>query len=176
LVKLFTLFRETYRYKKDVRTLKVCTPFRLGKSYIYPGNISLCVVNNKYHFMMPPLKKKILVVEDDEPIRSLYAMKLQQEGFETITAVNGLLGYRAAQTELPDLILLDLRMPIMNGDEMLAKLRATDWGSSMRVVILTNISKSEAPHSLRFMHVDRYVTKVHHTPSQIIGMVREILS
>lgn len=126
--------------------------------------------------MTSRLPYKILVVEDDEPIRNLYKLKLQQEGFQTCTAVNGIEGYRIAKESLPDLILLDLRMPIMSGDEMLAKVRSTDWGSSMRVIILTNISKNEAPHSLRFMHVDRYVTKVHHTPSQIIAIVREVLS
>lgn len=119
--------------------------------------------------------QKILVVEDDTPIRELYALKLRQEGFETFTAENGLAGLQLAEKHLPDMILLDLRMPIMDGEEMLAELRATEWGSSIRVFILTNISKTEAPHSLRFMHVDRYVVKVHHTPSQIISMIREVL-
>ena len=119
---------------------------------------------------------RILLVEDDEAIRELYVLKLTQEGFVTTTATNGLEGLQAAQTVMPDLILLDLRMPIMQGDEMLARLRATEWGSDIRVIILTNISKTEAPHSLRFLHVDRYVMKVHHTPSQIIAMIREILA
>jgi DNA-binding response OmpR family regulator len=122
------------------------------------------------------LNNKILIVEDDESIRTLYTLKFKQENFVVSVAVDGLKGLEAAENNQPDLILLDLRMPVMNGDEMLAKLRATEWGSSIRVIILTNISKSEAPHSLRFLHVDRYVTKVHHTPSQIVDMVREVLS
>ncbi len=120
--------------------------------------------------------KRILIVEDDESIRDLYLFKFTQEGFDVTSAANGLLGLAAAQTTTPDLILLDLRMPVMSGDEMLAEMRATDWGSSIRVIILTNISKNEAPHALRFLHVDRYVTKVHHTPTQIVEMVREILA
>ena len=119
---------------------------------------------------------KVLVVEDDESIRALYVMKLAQEGFVALTANDGLQGLEVAEKQRPDLILLDLRMPRMSGDEMLATLRATDWGSSMRVIILTNISKNEAPHALRFLSVDRYVTKVHHTPAQIVGIVREILA
>lgn len=126
--------------------------------------------------MLAATNYKILIVEDDEPIRKLYAFKLAQEGFATVIAADGQQGYDAAKTHLPDLILLDLRMPVMNGDEMLAKLRSSEWGSSIRVIILTNISKSEAPHSLRFLHVDRYITKVHHTPSQIIAIIREVLS
>jgi response regulator RpfG family c-di-GMP phosphodiesterase len=66
-------------------------------------------------------------------------------------------------------------MPVMSGDEMLQAMRATEWGSGIKVIILTNISKSEAPHSLRLLHVDRYVTKVHHTPAQIVDIVREVL-
>jgi DNA-binding response OmpR family regulator len=119
--------------------------------------------------------KKILIVEDDEPIRTLYALKFTQEQFVVSTASNGQLGLQAAQAGMPDLILLDLRMPVMGGDEMLARMRSTDWGSSIRVIILTNISKSEAPHSLRFLHVDRYVTKVHYTPGQIVEVAREVL-
>ena len=118
---------------------------------------------------------KILLVEDDEPIRNLYALKLKQQDYEVFLAVNGKEGLELAEKNLPDLILLDLRMPVMSGDEMLARLRATDWGSSIRVIVLTNISKSEAPQSLRFLRVDRYVTKVHHTPAQVVDMVREVL-
>lgn len=120
--------------------------------------------------------KKILIVEDNEPIRTLYSMKFTQQGYAVTTAADGKLGYEAARAGAPDLILLDLRMPVMNGDEMLAKLRSKEWGASIRVIILTNISKDEAPHSLRFMSVDRYITKVHHTPSQIVEIVREVLS
>ncbi|HEX8227010.1 MAG TPA: response regulator [Candidatus Saccharimonadales bacterium] len=118
---------------------------------------------------------KILIIEDDEPIRSLYELKLTQEGYAVTTAKDGALGLQAAESTTPDLILLDLRMPVMNGDEMLARMRSTAWGSGIRVIVLTNISKNEAPHALRFLHVDRYITKVHHTPSQIVDIVREVL-
>ena len=66
-------------------------------------------------------------------------------------------------------------MPEMNGDEMLAKLRAEDWGANVRVIILTNISRAEAPMMLRFLNVDRYVVKAHHTPSQLVEVVYEVL-
>lgn len=126
--------------------------------------------------MPNPNPTKILIVEDDDAIRNLYDLKLQKEGYITKTAVNGLLGLRTAKEFRPDLILLDLRMPVMSGDEMLLKLRESDWGSEARVIILTNISKSEAPHSLRFLHVDRYIIKVHTTPAQVVEMVRETLA
>jgi len=66
-------------------------------------------------------------------------------------------------------------MPGMTGEEMLAKMRAHEWGADVRVVILTNLSRDEAPPSLRFLGVSRYVVKAHHTPAQIVDIVREVL-
>ena len=66
-------------------------------------------------------------------------------------------------------------MPIMDGTEMLEKMRATVWGSKIRVVILTNISKSEAPQNLRFLNVERYIVKAHYTPAQVVTIIREVL-
>ncbi|MCA9324568.1 response regulator [Candidatus Saccharibacteria bacterium] len=119
--------------------------------------------------------KKIVVVEDEPSIQQLYVYKLENDGFEVRAASNGQEGLAVIKGFEPDLILLDLRMPVMSGDVMLEKLRSTDWGSSVRVVVLTNISKDEAPRNLRFLSVDRYIVKAHHTPSQIVAIVEEIL-
>lgn len=118
---------------------------------------------------------KVVIVEDDKPIQFLYKSKLELEGFEVATADDGLLGMSVIKEHTPDLILLDLRMPVMSGDEMLAKLRETSWGASIRVIILTNISRDEAPSSLRLLSVDRYLVKAHHTPSQVVEVVNEVL-
>ena len=119
---------------------------------------------------------KILVVEDEVAIALMYQFKLQKEDYEVQCAYNGATGLELADKFRPDLILLDLRMPVMSGDEMLEKLRAADWGSSIRVVILTNISKDEAPSSLRLMRVDRYIVKAHYTPAQVVKIVDEVLN
>lgn len=118
---------------------------------------------------------KIAVIEDDTDIQTMYKFKLEKEGFVVATANNGLLGLEVVERFKPDLILLDLMMPVMNGAEMLIRLRAADWGSDMRVVVLTNLSKDEAPQALRFLNVDRYIVKAHHTPAQVIQIVHEIL-
>lgn len=133
-----------------------------------------CVKTQGY--MPPTYKGKILIVEDDAAIRELYKLKLQREGYETAAAENGLIGLKLAHDFAPDLILLDLRMPVMSGDEMLARLRQSDWGAAIRIIVLTNISKTEAPHALRLLHVDRYVVKVHQTPSQVVEVVKEVLA
>lgn len=125
--------------------------------------------------MVMKTKPKILIVEDDPTIQMLYRLKLELEGFMVEVADNGKTGLRAAKACQPDLILLDLKMPIMDGQEMLTRMRAEVWGSGIRVIILTNLSKTEAPSELRFFNVDRYVVKAHHTPKQLADIVREVL-
>jgi DNA-binding response OmpR family regulator len=125
--------------------------------------------------MHKPSDTRVLIVEDDDAIRNLYKLKLEKEGYITATAENGLTGLRKAKEFEPALILLDLRMPVMSGDEMLVRMRESEWGSDIRVIILTNISKTEAPLSLRLLHVDRYIVKVHQTPAQVVETVQDVL-
>lgn len=105
----------------------------------------------------------------------MYKLKLEYEGFEVAVAENGQQGLTLAERFRPQLMLLDLHMPVMGGADMLARLRAKDWGGDIRVIILANTSRNEAPQSLRFLHVDRYIEKAHCTPGQVVATVREVL-
>ena len=124
---------------------------------------------------MPASAYKLAIIEDDRDLQFIYKMKFESVGYKVMAAADGEKGLEMVESFRPDLILLDLRMPKMSGDEMLSRLRASDWGRDMRVIILTNISKSEAPPVLRFLHVDRYIVKAHHTPAQVVSIVREVL-
>ncbi len=124
---------------------------------------------------MSSVKHKILIVEDDRAIRELYLLKLRLDGFDVHSAVDGVEGLQMAEELMPDMILLDILMPRMNGADMLQKLRETEWGADMRVIMLTNLSKDEAPSILKFLNVDRYVIKAHYTPRQVVDIVREVL-
>jgi DNA-binding response OmpR family regulator len=73
--------------------------------------------------------KKIAIIEDDQAISQMYRMKFETEGYQVETAGNGRLGLELIESMKPDIILLDLMMPEMNGDEMLEKLRKTDVSS-----------------------------------------------
>lgn len=118
---------------------------------------------------------RAIVIEDDQDLQYIYKLKLGREGFDVQTASNGEEGLTRIKDFEPHIILLDLMMPVMNGTEMLARLRSESWGSDVRVIVLTNISKDEAPQALRFLHVDRYIVKAHHTPAQVVSIVHEIL-
>lgn len=118
---------------------------------------------------------KAVVVEDNHDLRFLYKLKLEREGFNVRAASDGQEGLVVVEHHKPDILLLDLLMPIMSGPEMLARLRSQEWASNIRVIVLTNISKTEAPQALRFLDVDRYVVKAHHTPAEIVRIVWEVL-
>ena len=118
---------------------------------------------------------KVTVVEDELPIQRMYKTKLELAGFTVSVAGNGYDGLRIIKQEMPDIVLLDLRMPGMPGDEMLARLREKEWGANMRVIILTNVSRDEAPPRLRYLGVSRYVVKAHYTPAQVVSLVHDVL-
>lgn len=119
---------------------------------------------------------KVVVVEDEVSIREMYVMKLESCGLTVRTAENGIRGLEVIKGFRPDIVLLDLRMPQMDGQEMLRKLRDTDWGNSLPVIILTNLSQSEASIDLRFLKVDKYIVKAHTTPQQVAQEVLDVLS
>ncbi len=120
-------------------------------------------------------KKKLIIIEDELSIRDLYSFKFKLERFDVSVAENGEEGLKIIEKVRPDLILLDLKMPVMSGEDMLERLRTYDWSKDIKVIVLTNISKDEAPAKLRFLNVERYIVKAHHTPQQIVDIVNEII-
>jgi DNA-binding response OmpR family regulator len=115
---------------------------------------------------------KIAIVEDDQAISQMYRIKFEAEGYEVETADNGKLGLELVEKFKPDMILLDLMMPEMTGDEMLTQLRKTTWGKDMKVIILTNQGEQEAPEILKSLGVRRFIVKAEMTPRQVAEMVK----
>jgi two-component system alkaline phosphatase synthesis response regulator PhoP len=118
---------------------------------------------------------KIAIVEDDQTISQMYRFKFEAEGYRVETAENGKLGLELAEKMKPDIILLDLMMPEMNGDQMLAKMRATAWGKNIKVVILTNMGEQEIPEEVKNLNVSAVILKADMTPRQVSELVKKQL-
>lgn len=119
---------------------------------------------------------KIAIIEDDIVISQMYRMKFEAEGFVVQAAENGRLGVELCEKMHPDIILLDIRMPEMNGDEALKKIRATDWGKHIPVLVLTNLGEEEAPQALKSLGISSYIVKAELTPRQVIERVKQTLN
>jgi len=115
---------------------------------------------------------KIAIVEDDLAIAQMYRLKFESEGFHVQIAENGRLGLALCEEMEPDVVLLDLMMPEMNGDEMLEKMRHTDWGKDIKVIILTNVGEQEAPEKLKELNISAFIVKAEMTPKQVAELVR----
>jgi len=118
---------------------------------------------------------KIAIIEDDPVINQMYRMKFEANGFEVQLADNGKRGVAMVEEMKPDLILLDLQMPNMNGAEALEKIREHDWGKDIPVIVLTNLGEEEAPKSLKDLGIHSYIVKADLTPSQVVTRVKEAL-
>lgn len=122
------------------------------------------------------MAQKVAIIEDDQTISQMYRFKFEAEGYQVETAENGRLGLELAEAMKPDIILLDLMMPEMTGDQMLAKLRATPWGKNIKVIILTNMGEQEIPESIRTLGVEAVILKADMTPRQVAELVKKHLA
>jgi DNA-binding response OmpR family regulator len=120
-------------------------------------------------------KKTILIVEDDKFLRELISRKLSGEGFEALEAVDGEEGIKKIKEGKPDLILLDLILPGIDGFEVLARLREDPEISSIPVIILSNLGqREEVEKGLKLGAID-YLIKAHFTPGEIIEKIKNVL-
>lgn len=103
--------------------------------------------------------KKILIVEDEQAYLNLLRDQLVSSGYEVIKAVNGEEGLKLALEHKPDLILLDIIMPKVDGLRMLAALRANVWGASVPIFILTNVNESKEISAGMNSRVNHYFIK-----------------
>lgn len=120
-----------------------------------------------------PSTKKVLIVDDDVMLRQLYSELLTNEGFTTVTAENGLVGLQLIQSENPDLVLLDLMMPVMDGKTVLQKLKDMQGYENLPVIILTNAGDIDSMHETRFYkNALEFLIKSNVTPEDIVAKVR----
>jgi len=121
------------------------------------------------------LMYKIAIIEDDQAISQMYRFKFEAEGYSVETAENGRLGLELVEKFAPDMVLLDLMMPEMTGDEMLTLMRVQPWGKTIKVIILTNKGEQEIPESVKAQGVSAVVLKADMTPRQVAELVKQHL-
>jgi DNA-binding response OmpR family regulator len=119
---------------------------------------------------------KVAIVEDDQAISQMYRFKFEAEGYTVETAENGKLGLALAEHMKPDIILLDIMMPVMTGDQMLEALRASEWGKNIKVIILTNMGEQEIPPKVKELGVSGVILKADMTPKQVAEIVKKQIS
>ncbi|PSO43185.1 response regulator [Candidatus Saccharibacteria bacterium QS_5_54_17] len=125
--------------------------------------------------MSDSFNSKIAIVEDDIAIVQMYQLKFRAEGYEVAFAEDGEQGLQLIEEFQPDIVLLDLMMPVMNGTEVLKKLRKEDWGKDLKVIVLTNMSESEAPDEMNELGVEEYIVKSDLTPKEVTAKIKQAL-
>lgn len=122
------------------------------------------------------MAKKILVIEDEPSLCQALCTKLSSGGFSVLKANNGQEGLETAIKEKPDLILLDIIMPIMDGITMLEKLREDEWGKNVPVIILTNLSDDQKVMEAIKQGSYDYLIKSNWSIIEVMDKIKERLS
>jgi len=121
------------------------------------------------------MAKTILVIEDDKFLRELISRKLTGEGFDVLEAVDGEEGIKKIKEGKPDLVLLDLILPSIDGFEVLTRVRDDPEVSSIPIIILSNLGqREEVEKGLKLGAID-YLIKAHFTPGEIIEKIKNVL-
>lgn len=120
-------------------------------------------------------RQKICIVEDDDDIREIYSLKLQEVGYEVVSAINGEEGLKVISETKPDLILLDLMMPVKNGFEVMEELKKDPELSAIPIVVLTNADDDKSIRNVGQFDTRFYIVKSLTTPQKLVGVVREVL-
>jgi DNA-binding response OmpR family regulator len=119
--------------------------------------------------------KKIIIVEDNMSLAEIYKTRLELLGYTCFVAYNGITGLYFIQKEIPDLVLLDIMIPDIPGDQVLATMRKSDWGKNIPVYVISNLNESEAPVGLRQLGIAGYSVKATMTDDQIDRIVDSLL-
>lgn len=120
-------------------------------------------------------KKKILLVEDDTFISGMYIAKLNLENFEVFLATDGEAGLELARKHKPDLVLLDLLLPKLDGYGVLKALKKSRTLSGIPVILLTNLNQQESINKAMKYKVEDYLIKAHFMPAEVIEKVKTAL-
>jgi len=120
-------------------------------------------------------KEKILIIEDDRYINKMYQLKLSLEGYDVQVAENGRIGSDLAKTFLPNVILLDILMPEMDGFETLKVLKDDAKTKDIPVLIMSNLGQEDHIEKGKRLGAIGYIVKTQYTPSKVVETIKDVL-
>jgi DNA-binding response OmpR family regulator len=118
---------------------------------------------------------KVVIVEDNTALADIYKIRLEILGYQCFTAYDGQEALTVIEREKPDLVLLDLMVPKIAGDQILATMRANEWGKDIKVLIVSNLNEADAPAGLRAQGIAGYAVKANLTNDELDKFVDRIL-
>lgn len=121
------------------------------------------------------MPKTVLLVEDDEMLNAMYKAKFEKEGYTVISAFNGSEGVKMAEANHPDVMLLDIIMPKMDGFVALKKVKKIASLSTLPVILLTNLGQEEDIKKGRELGAADYYIKANHTPQEVVDKVKKLI-
>lgn len=119
--------------------------------------------------------QKIVIVEDNTALADIYKIRLELLGYSCFTTYDGIMAIAVIEKEQPDLVLLDLMVPKIAGDQILDIMRKSTWGKDIPVYIISNLSEADAPAGLRDLGIEGYAVKASLSNDQIDQIVDSIL-
>ncbi len=122
------------------------------------------------------MAKVVLIIEDDPLMARMYQKIFSFEGYQVVSAADGVEGLEKAQSQTPTIILLDIMMPKMNGLEVLEKLKKSDLTKHIPVIMLTNLAGTQDAETALSKGAVKYIVKSEHDPKQVENMVKEIIA
>lgn len=121
------------------------------------------------------LSQKIVIVEDNTSLAEIYKTRLELLGYTCFAAYDGIEALRVIEAEVPDLVLLDLMVPKIAGDQILETMRSSSWGRDIKVYIISNLNEIDAPAGLRDQGIEGYAVKANLSNDQLDQLVDSIL-
>jgi len=118
---------------------------------------------------------KILIVEDNVALADIYKTKMEMTGYICFVAHEGNEALMLIERERPSLVLLDLMVPGVAGDQILKRMRESSWGKDIKVLVISNLNEEDAPAGLRSRGIEGYAVKANLTDDQLDQMVNKIL-
>ena len=118
---------------------------------------------------------KIVIVEDNASLADIYKTRLELLGYVCFVAHDGIEALGMIEKERPSLVLLDIMIPKVSGDQLLGVMRMTEWGKDIKVLVISNLNEADAPATLRTQKIEGYAVKANLSNDQLDQMVDKIL-